>query len=134
MLLRKQAIWPHLDEKGRRLWAASEAKACGRGGLKLVHAVTVLSRSVIGNGIKELDGESPIAVDGRIRRAGAGRKPLKETDRTLLDASKQLVEVGTEGRWLAMGLTESEKGFRKLAGYGDLPELAEALTKPTTGQ
>lgn len=97
MLLRKQAIWPHLDEKGRRLWAASEAKACGRGGLKLVHAVTGLSRSVIANGIKELDGESPIAADGRIRRAGAGRKPLKETDRALLDALKQLVEVGTMG-------------------------------------
>jgi len=43
-------------------------------------------------------------------------------------------ETDQARRWLAMGLTESEKGFRKLAGYGDLPELAEALTKPTTGQ
>ncbi len=97
MLLRQQAIWPHLDEKGRRLWAASEAKAYGRGGLKLVHAVTGLSRSVIAKGIKELALESPIATTGRIRRAGAGRKPLKETGDALLDALKQLVEVGTMG-------------------------------------
>jgi putative transposase len=42
-------------------------------------------------------------------------------------------ETDQARRWLAMGLTQSEKGFRKLAGFRDLPELAEALTKPTTG-
>jgi hypothetical protein len=97
MLLRQQAIWPHLDEKGRRLWAASEAKAHGRGGLKLVNAITGISRSVIAKGLKELAGEAPIVASGRIRRAGAGRKAIKETDGNLLDALKHLVEVGTMG-------------------------------------
>ncbi len=32
-------------------------------------------------------------------------------------------------RWLAMALTETEKGFRKLAGYRDLPRLAQALMR-----
>lgn len=97
MRLRHQALWSHLDEKGRRLWAASEAKAHGRGGLKLVHEVTGLSRSVIAAGMKELAGESPLTPQGRIRRAGAGRKALKERDSALLDALKRLVEAGTMG-------------------------------------
>lgn len=96
MRIRHQSLWPHLDEKGRRLWAASEAKAHGRGGLKLVHEITGMSRSVIIAGIKELSGKSPLA-EGRIRNAGAGRKSLKEKDASLLDALRNLVENGTMG-------------------------------------
>jgi hypothetical protein len=96
MRIRHQSIWPHLDEKGRRLWAAAETKAHGRGGLKLVHEITKISRSVIIAGIKELSGESPLA-EGRIRHAGAGRKSLKEKDVSLLEALKNLVENGTMG-------------------------------------
>lgn len=96
MYIRHQTIWPHLDEKGRRLWAASESLAYGRGGLKLVHEVTGISRSVIAAGMKELTGVSPLA-EGRIRRPGAGRKLLKETDETLLDALRNLVDSGTMG-------------------------------------
>jgi hypothetical protein len=93
---RFHAIWPHLDEKGCRLWAASEAKAFGRGGLKMVHEITGMSRSVISTGMRELSGER-LLPEGRIRRAGAGRKSLKDTDGTLLDALKALVESGTMG-------------------------------------
>jgi Rhodopirellula transposase DDE domain len=93
---RFQAIWPHLDEKGRRLWAASEAKAIGRGGLKLVHGITGMSRSVISQGIHELTGER-VLPEGRIRRTGAGRKSLKATDETLLADLKTLVESSTMG-------------------------------------
>jgi hypothetical protein len=96
MRIRHQSIWPHLDEKGRRLWAASEAKAHGRGGLKLVHEITGISRSVIIAGIKELSGELPLA-EGRIRHAGGGRKSLREKDASLLEALKNLVENGTMG-------------------------------------
>ncbi|MBI4707626.1 MAG: ISAzo13 family transposase [Candidatus Omnitrophica bacterium] len=96
MHTRFQAIWPHLDEKGRRLWAASEAKAAGRGGLKVVHEVTGLSRTVISEGKCELAGERPLP-EGRIRRAGAGRKSLKDTNGVLLDDLKSLVESSTMG-------------------------------------
>ena len=93
---RHHAIWPHLDEKGRRLWAASEAKAYGRGGLKLVHEATGISRSAIIAGSKELSGKSS-PPEGRIRRAGAGRKSLAEKDEGLLNALKSLVGSGTMG-------------------------------------
>ena len=96
MRSRFQSIWPHLDEKGRRLWAASEATAIGRGGLKIVHEVTGMSRTVISQGIRELTGKEPIA-EKRIRRAGAGRKTIKSTDKTLLDNLKDLVESSTIG-------------------------------------
>jgi len=61
-----------------------------------VHEVTGMSRSVIAAGMKELSGVSPLA-EGRIRRAGAGRKLLKETDGTLLEALRDLVDSGTMG-------------------------------------
>jgi hypothetical protein len=96
MRSRFQAMWPHLDEKGRRLWAASEAKAHGRGGIKLLHEISGLSRSVIIAGTKELSGERPFS-EGRIRKAGAGRKSLKDKDQVLLDALKNLIESGTMG-------------------------------------
>jgi transposase len=96
MRVRFQALRPHLDEKGRRLWAASEAKAIGRGGIKVVHEITGVSRSVISQGIRELTSER-LLPEGRIRRAGAGRKLLKATDKTLFDDLKTLVESTTMG-------------------------------------
>ena len=93
---RFQAMWPRLDEKGRRLWAASEAEAIGRGGIKAVHGVTGMSRSVISQGIHELAGVRPVP-EGRIRRRGAGRKSLKATDETLLADLQALVESSTMG-------------------------------------
>jgi DNA-binding transcriptional ArsR family regulator len=96
MHIRFKAIWTHLDEKGRRLWAASEAKAFGRGGLKIVHEVTGMSRSVISEGIRELTGKR-LLPEGRVRRVGAGRKLLKATDESLLEDLKTLVESNTMG-------------------------------------
>lgn len=96
MRTRFATIWPHLDEKGRRLWAASEAKAFGRGGLKVTHEVTGMSRSVISEGLKDIAGER-LLPEGRIRRAGAGRKSLTNTNETLLNDLKFLVESSTMG-------------------------------------
>lgn len=93
---RHRSIWPHLDEKMRRLWVASEAQSLGHGGVKLLHEVTGLSRSSIIAGIKELSDGAASAV-GRIRRAGGGRKALKETDQNLFVALRSLVESSTMG-------------------------------------
>jgi len=96
MRIRFKAIWPHLDERGRRLWAAAEAQAIGRGGHKIVHEVTGMSRSVISDGIGELVGERQLP-EGRVRRTGAGRKFLKASDTSLLDDLRTLVESSTMG-------------------------------------
>ena len=90
-------MWPHLNEKGRRLWAASEAIAHGLGGVSLVQAVTGLSRGVIAKGIRELTGELELPEPERIRRVGAGRKSVLSQDPALLSDLKALVESSTMG-------------------------------------
>src|SRR5208283_1586002 len=83
------------DERGRRLFAASEARAAGWGGLAAVSSVTGLARSTIGRGLKDLD--APPLAPGQVRREGGGPRSLSETDATLLDDLKRLVEPATLG-------------------------------------
>jgi hypothetical protein len=83
------------DERGRRLFAASEACAAGWGGLAAVSSITGLARSTIDRGLKDLDG--PALAPGQVRREGGGPRPLSERDATLLDDLKRLVEPATLG-------------------------------------
>jgi len=83
------------DERGRRVFAASEARAAGRGGLAAVSAITGLARSTIGRGLKDL--EAPLSPCGRVRREGGGPRPLTERDPTLLADLERLVDPATRG-------------------------------------
>src|SRR5471032_1300131 len=83
------------DERGRRVFAASEVRAAGRGGLAAVSEITGLARSTIGRGLKDLDAPPP--PGRRIRRKGGGPKPLTVRDPTLLAELKRLVEPATLG-------------------------------------
>src|SRR3990167_5408118 len=76
--LRFQAIKPTLNEKALRIWAASEAKAYGWGGIALVSKITKMSNRTIHKGLKELEDPSLISSE-RIRRKGAGRKKITQT-------------------------------------------------------
>src|SRR5271165_1157242 len=68
------ALSPHLNERERRLFAATEAAAAGYGGIAAVSAVTGIAVGTIGRGLKDL-AEASGLMPGRVRRAG-GRKPL----------------------------------------------------------
>jgi hypothetical protein len=70
---RWEQVGSKLDERGRRLWAASEVQAAGHGALKVVSRITGLARSTINRGEDDLD-EGPLP-DGRVRRKGGGGKP-----------------------------------------------------------
>src|SRR5918993_3806791 len=72
---RYEAIRDQLDERGRRLFAAAEARSVGRGVMAVCRA-TGLARSTIERGLKDLDQPAPPA--GRVRRAGSGRRRLTE--------------------------------------------------------
>ena len=76
---------PHLDERERRLLAATEANGAGYGGIAAVARATGMAPSTIGRGRRDLVGGEQLAT-GRIRRPGGGRKPLTETDPGLLPA------------------------------------------------
>jgi hypothetical protein len=94
--LRFEALSDVLDERGRRRFAAAEALAAGRGGVTAVMRATGIARSTIGRGLAELRAGEAVAV-GRVRRPGGGRKPLRETDTSLLDDLRALLEPHTRG-------------------------------------
>jgi hypothetical protein len=100
-------LWPHLDERARRLLAASEARELGRGGISAVSRVCGLSRVTITKGLGELD-EPPLPT-GRVRRPGAGRPRVEVSDPELVDCLDALVEPLSRGdpesplRWTSKG-------------------------------
>ena len=60
-----EALRPYLDERRRRLWAAAEAMALGRGGLTAVATATGLQHATIRVGMRELSGVRQRAPKGR---------------------------------------------------------------------
>jgi hypothetical protein len=104
-----KSLAPALNERARRIWAATEARAAGYGGITWVSRATGISYSTIVRGLKEL--EPAQTVDpGRIRRPGAGRKKNLEKDTTLLVDLEGLVEPTVSGdpqsplRWTSKSL------------------------------
>jgi hypothetical protein len=89
------AVTPVLDERSRRVWAATESLAIGDGGDALVSAATGLARRTIQMGRQELACGGP-STD-RVRRAGAGRPNLEHTQPGLRDALEALVDPLTRG-------------------------------------
>src|SRR5437867_1458175 len=106
-------IWPHLNERSRRMLAATEALGLGYGGVSLVSRVCGLSRVTITRRISEL--AAPPLPEERIRRAGGGRWKLVVRDPRLVEVLDSLVEPLSRGdpesplRWTC-------KSTRTLAG------------------
>jgi len=112
------ALFPHLDERQRRLLLGAEAASLGRGGIAAVALAAGMSVPTVTKGLAEVRaGEPP---SGRVRAAGGGRKRLTETDPGLAVALEALVDPETRGdpgsplRWttkstrvLAEALTEA---------------------------
>jgi len=91
-----KALAPLLDERTRRLFAAAEAQALGYGGISCVARVTGVSRRAIHAGLREIAGGQGLP-EGRIRKAGAGRKKATDLDPQLTAALEQLVEPLSRG-------------------------------------
>jgi transposase len=98
-------LLPLLDERARRLVVANEAIALGYGGISRLSRESGLSRKAIANGIQEIQSGASLP-QGRIRKPGAGRKKITETDATLVKAIDRLIEPETRGdpesplRWI----------------------------------
>ena len=126
------SLWPHLNERERRLVAGACARAMGHGGVSTVSRTAGLSRPTITKAIGEL-GEEPLGL-GRVRREGGGRRSANEVDPELTEALEHLVDPDSRGdpesplRWtvksirqLASALTES--------GHPVSPNTVAALLK-----
>src|SRR5512140_1428321 len=90
-----QAIFPHLDERQRRLLMGAEAGVLGHGGIRLVARAAGGREATVAQGVTELDsGAEPL---GRARRPGGGRKRVADLDPGLRPALLALVEPGSRG-------------------------------------
>ena len=125
------SLSPHLDERARRLFAASEALSAGYGGIAAVARATGIAVSTIGRGLKELKGTSCPADVKRVRRPGGGRKTLVSGSPTLLRDLLALVEPTERGdpmsplRWTC-------KGTRRLAK--ELSAMGHKISRTVVGE
>jgi transposase len=115
-----QVLETELDERGRRRWAAAEARSLGWGGIAAVASATGLSDRTIRNGIRELSDNS-LSPD-RQRRPGAGRPARQIEQPGLVWALEILVEPATRGdpqgplRWTCKS-TRTLAGTLRKQGY-----------------
>ncbi|MGY1900121.1 ISAzo13 family transposase [Nocardia gipuzkoensis] len=103
-------LLPHLNERQRRLALATEARLLGHGGVRAVALTAGASETTVRKGVYELEaGEDPLP-DGRVRRAGGGRKAAEELDPQLVRVLMALVEPDERGdpesplRWTTKSL------------------------------
>lgn len=121
-------ILPHLDERQRRLYLASEAEALGHGGIAAVARLAEVSESTVARGYEELAaGAAPL---GRVRRAGGGRKSAAERDPGLVSALESLIEPRELGdpvsplRWTTASLRDLSR---------ELAEAGHPVSAPVVG-
>lgn len=118
-----QAIKDSLNEKSRRLWCATEAKAIGKYGVSMVSSVTRVSPPTIYAGIRELKRKSSRKKFGqRIRKKGGGAKTILSKSPEIIKALESLIEPSTKGdpmiplRWVSKSLRNISRELRKM-GY-----------------
>jgi Rhodopirellula transposase DDE domain len=132
--LRFEALAPVLNERARRLFAAAEAAAAGRGGVSAVMRATGIARSTIRRGLNELRGAEAPAGE-RVRRPGGGRKPLSAADPTVLDDLRALVEPETRGDpqspllWTCKSLRKLSAALRDMGHSVGRTVVGELLSK-----
>ncbi|MBF0548088.1 MAG: ISAzo13 family transposase [Candidatus Riflebacteria bacterium] len=107
-----------LDERSRRLWAASEALVLGHGGIDLVMHATGLCRNTIKHGLDEISNKPPDKKDSpslqRIRLSGGGRKEIENASPEIISALEELLEPSISGDPMSP-LHWTCKSTRKLA-------------------
>src|SRR5215470_15163478 len=127
---RYTAVCGQLDERGRRLFAAAEARSAGYGGIAAAVRATGIAASTIGRGLKELALGSEVPSE-RVRRAGGGRKALEASDETLLEDLMALVSPVERGDPMS-GLRWTCKSLRRLAR--ELREKGHEISHTVVGE
>jgi Rhodopirellula transposase DDE domain len=112
-LLSEQRV---LDERGRRLWAAVEARSAGRGGIAAVVRATGISESTVLRGLADLEsGEVPLP--GRVRRH-PGPVGIGEREPGLEEDLERLIDPVTRGdsesplRWTSKSAAKLAEALR----------------------
>ena len=131
LVLRFRVLFPHLNERQRRLVMGQEARLLGHGGVRAVAHAAGVSEMTVRAGVFELEaGEDPLP-EGRVRRAGWGRRRAEDLDPGLVPALLALVEPDERGdpgsplRWTV-------KSLRNLAV--ELTRKGHPVSAPTVGR
>ena len=128
-----------LNEKSRRIWAASEAQSFGWGGITIVAEATGIDHKTIRKGLKEIKSTDTGKIC-RLRNPGGGRKKLSDKQEKLLYDLQELVDPTTRGdpetllRWtckstykLAEALREKGYSVCQKTVYNALKNLGYSL-------
>jgi hypothetical protein len=124
---RYEALRAGLDERGRRLFAAAEARAAGFGGVTAVARATGIARSTIDRGLRDL---AASVAGQKIRGAGGGRLPLTRKDPTLLEDLRRLLEPATLGDPMRPLLWVSKSHAKLAAALRDMGHRVSASRLP----
>ncbi len=133
---RFEILEPFLDERMRRLLAAAEARAIGRGGISGVHQSTGVSRRAISIGLVQLEEGASSEEPRRVRRPGGGRRSLAANNPEILKELESLVEPLSRGdpesalRWTCNSLRElsMQLGLRGYSvSHTSVGDLLESL-------
>ena len=123
-----ELLFPHLDERQRRLLAGVEARALGHGGVRVVAKAAGMREGTVSRGVAELDsGQEPL---GRARRPGGGRKRAADLDPALVPALMGLVEPDVRGDPMSP-LRWTTKSTRALAD--ELTRAGHKVSADTVG-
>ena len=126
-----ESLAPVLNERGRRIWAATEARELGRGGIAMISRATRISYSTIVRGLQEMESGGS-AEPGRVRRPGGGRKSRLEEDPGLAADLEALVEPTASGdpesplRWTSKSVRMLSEHLRA-AGHAASHQLISEL-------
>jgi hypothetical protein len=131
LVLRTGVLFPYLNERQQRLALAAEARLLGHGGVRAVARAAGVSETTVRKGVFELEGGEDPLPDGRVRRAGGGRKSAEELDPLLVPALPALVEPDERGDPMSP-LRWTTKSLRSLAG--ELTRQGPAASAPTVGR
>jgi transposase len=131
LAVRFEVLFPHLDERQRRLLMAQEARLLGHGGVRAVAQTAGVSETTVRTGVFELEAGGEVLPAGRARRPGAGRKQVEELDLDLMPALLALVEPEERGDPVSP-LRWTTKSLRTLAAQ--LCADGHPVSAPTVGR
>ncbi len=131
LVLRFMVLFPHLNERQRRLVLGQEARLIGHGGVRAVARAAGVSETTVRAGVFELEaGENPLP-EGRVRRPGGGRRRAEDLDPGLVRALLALVEPDERGDPVSP-LRWTVKSLRNLAA--ELTSQGHPVSAPTVGR
>jgi len=134
-----------MNERSRRLWAATEARAIGWGGVSRVARAIGLARNTIAAGLRELKRRGrPVRWEHeRVRRPGGGRKRLTDCQPEVIGKLEALIEPTVRGdpqsalRWTTLSVRKLEGALHKAGmtvSFRTVANLLKTLNYTLQGQ